>query len=838
MGPLPLRLEDVPERLRALRATAGDPSYAEIARRVTSQRAGQGASAIVARATVYDCFRNGRRRFDIELVIAIVRALAREETTVREWSSALAVLGHRANAAALVSVTDTVPAMTAPFVGRRRELARLVADTGAHWIHAMPGAGKSTLAVHAARTAISSGAVSGVIIADLRGYSAAGPPADAQAVTRAALRLLGENSTVLSASAASRLLRDRLRERQVMLVLDDAASVDQVHRIVPHPSGMSVIVTSRIVPDTTKFAVSELSLFAPYESLALLDAIAGRAAIESDLTSAEALLQLTEHQPLAVSITAARVAARDAWTLAEHLELARARRANLRLDEPVARSLDLTCQLLSEPSQRLLRALAHYPVALLDRQSVDAIAGENVSDIDAALAELEQHSMIVTRASGRLQMHELVRIHAVDLGWELDPSSQRLAAAERLRQSLFDRAWSAHRIRNESRSARGRAPRHPVSPVDFSSDEADAFFNESLDLLLHVALNTTDGTAPGTANHLAETVDDALHRAGRAEDALTLFTAALRSARDRGDAEGELRALVDLGATLTLVGRVAESEGVLANIDSGIAGWATEAPLIHNALGTSLLSQGRFGEARASFDAGIAAASDIGDLWREGLLWNSIALLHLHEGELEECRTALARSIEISKSCGDLGAAARGRVNLAKLLHDLGDNVSAESEARLALTEMESLGYVPGIVVAYSNLSAAVCALDRYEDAAALAESGLTVAREAGMRQSELELLRTLGSARLGAGDIAEARLVFDDARRLADSLGDRLGAAACAEDLGDCARADGDMVEARGLWEQAEASYESAGSAYADGVRVKLAALPSRSHRVQPFAR
>src|SRR5690606_1706279 len=147
---------------------------------------------------------------------------------------------------------------------------------------------------------------------------------------------------------------------------------------------------------------------------------------------------------------------------------------------------------------------------------------------------------------------------------------------------------------------------------------ADAFFAESLDLLLHVALNTSDEMAPGTTNHLAETVDDALHRAGRADDALTLFTAALRSARDRFDAAGELRALVDLGAALTLVGRVTEAEALLANIDSGTEGWAIEAPLIHNALGTSLLSQGRFGEAGATFEAGIAAASDIGDLWREG----------------------------------------------------------------------------------------------------------------------------------------------------------------------------------------------------------------------------
>src|SRR5690606_24904482 len=103
-----------------------------------------------------------------------------------------------------------------------------------------------------------------------------------------------------------------------------------------------------------------------------------------------------------------------------------------------------------------------------------------------------------------------------------------------------------------SRRAVGRAPRTEVNHIPLSQDDADAFFSESLDLLLHVALNTSDEAAPATASHLAETLDDALHRAGRADDALTLFGETLRLARDRGDAEGELRALVDLGATLTL----------------------------------------------------------------------------------------------------------------------------------------------------------------------------------------------------------------------------------------------------------------------------------------------
>lgn len=834
----PSRLEEIPARLRALRAASGDPSYAEIARRISAQRAskdGTGPGAPVSRATVYDCFRDGRKRFDVELLIAIVRALVGEDDSARAWSAALAALAHRASASALVQVSDTLPPISVPFVGRARELAELTRVARPHWIHAMPGAGKTSLALQAARAACVSGAVGGVIFADLRGHSTVGPPADPVAVTRAALRLLGDKSKTLSASAATRLLRERLRATRTLLVLDDAASTVQVAGIIPHPSGLPVIVTSRVVPDEQKFDAVELTSFAPYESLALLDAIAGRATIEADPAAAEALLDLTQHQPLAVSLTAARVAARDTWTLAEHLDVARARRNSLRLDEPVARSLELTYQQLPESAQRLLRAIAVHPVPLLDLESIGTVADASAVDTEAAVDVLVQHSLLSRLPTGRLRMHELVRVYALDRGLEIDPPSARDLAADRLRTSILDRVWSAHRARSRARKAVGRTVRGPVVERELEASAAEAFFEESLDLLLHLALQTSAdtsstgervGEAPATVCLIAETLDDTLHRAGRGDDALTLFREALRTARARGDREGVLRAQVDLGATLTLGGRFSDAEAVLANIDRTAPGWAAEAPLVHNALGTSMLMQGRLDAARREFDAGLLSARDCGDLWREGLLWNNIALSHLHEGQLGEARTALLRSIDISAACGDRAAAARGRVNLAKLMHEMGDSAAAEKEAQAALDEMEHLAYIPGVVVAHTNLAAAVCALGRFGEAASIAERGLEVARQAGMRQSELELLSTYGTAQLGAGELAQAQAAFERARDLADAAGDRLTIAGCDEDLGDVALAVGDADRARQFWHSAAAGYTAVGSPDVAGVEAKLATL------------
>ncbi|MCI2266815.1 tetratricopeptide repeat protein [Sediminivirga luteola] len=814
-----------------MRAEAGEPSYAEIARRVASQRHVDRFDVPISRATVYYCFREGRKRFDTDLVVAIVRALTRDEATVKAWGVALASIGRGAAVASVVHVTDALPQNTAPFVGRARELTRLSRHPAAHWIHAMPGAGKTSLALHAAHAAITSGAAAGVILADLRGHSPVGPPAEPQAVVRAVLRLLGEKSKALSAPAATKLMHDKLRANRRILVLDDAASPEQVHGIMPDPSGASVIVTSRVRPTAGRFHAVELPLFAPYESLALLDAVAGRVAIERERASADALLHLTGHQPLAVSLTAARVAARPDWTLAEHLTFARTRRDSLRLDEPVTRSLDLTYQALPQPAQRLLRAIADHPVGLLDRHGIGAIAQDLLpgsAHVDAALAALEQHSLITRRSTGHVEMHELVRVYAADLGLEHDPGSQRHAASERLRCHVINYAWAAHRIRNQARRSIPRAPRTAVDDIALTQDDAEAFFADSAELLLHIALTVNNDVVPehgpATVNLLAETVGDAFHRAGRTDDAIALHREALRTARARGDSQGELRARVDLGGMLVITGRVTEAETLLSGIDKTSDGWPLEEPLMCNALGPALVAQGRVDQARRVLRKGIAAASDLSDLWREGQLWNSMALLHLRTGNLQQCHEALQRSITLSHRCDDQHGAARGRVNLSKLLHDLGNDADAEAEARQALSEMESLGFAPGIAAAYSNLSAAICALGRFEESAVLAERGLAVAREAANTQAESELLRTLGRSHLGRGHIDDARAVLERSLALAESLGDLSYVAECHEELGNCAHASGDASQAHRLWQQALKGYTTTGSTYAEPVRAKLA--------------
>src|SRR5690554_7436917 len=81
-------LDELARDLQQLRLEAGAISYAELATRIAQLRESRGmshAAAKVARSSVYDVFRPGRKRVNAELVGEIVRALGCGEEEVAAW---------------------------------------------------------------------------------------------------------------------------------------------------------------------------------------------------------------------------------------------------------------------------------------------------------------------------------------------------------------------------------------------------------------------------------------------------------------------------------------------------------------------------------------------------------------------------------------------------------------------------------------------------------------------------------------------------------------------------------------------------------------------------------
>jgi hypothetical protein len=151
------------------------------------------------------------------------------------------------------SVPRQLPPGTGEFAAREAELASLdrallAGDSRAVpmvVVVGTPGVGKTALAVTWAHRAIGK-FPDGVLYADLRGW---GPdrPVAGEEVLPAWLRAFGMDPAAMPDDVASRsaALRTVLANKQVLVVLDNARSAEQVRPLLPGSPSCSVLVTSR-----------------------------------------------------------------------------------------------------------------------------------------------------------------------------------------------------------------------------------------------------------------------------------------------------------------------------------------------------------------------------------------------------------------------------------------------------------------------------------------------------------------------------------------------------------------------------------------------------------------
>lgn len=798
---------ELASQLRDLRAAHGTPSFAEIARRIGQRRLTLGAArheAKVSRHTVYDCFRDERKRVDPPLVMEIVTALGADAAEIQRWESLLEAFQRRASAAAVVSVSNQVPDADGTFVGRESQLEVLTQRTGVYWISGMPGAGKSQLAFEAARALISDEKCARVLVADLRGFSSEGPPADPEAVVSGLLRLLGLSPHQRPATAKARAVKltELLRESDTFLVLDDARNAEQVRAILPEQRGSSIIVTSRISPEGPLAGiVDEIQLepFSGEESFELLRRTVGEERIAKEPAAAQDLAKAAAHLPLAVGLTASRVAARQDWTLSDHLKLVTARQQTLRLNDEVASSFSLTYRELPEDAQTMFRLLAAYPVTMLDEESAIALGKQAVQDPKAALEVLVQHHLLISPRSQRYSMHSLVRLHAADLSLEIDRPAVRDSSREGLVQHLVARAWSAHHGYARSLGHTPREPQGSVSVIEMSPEEAAAFFEDCADLLLYAAHTAADGDL-SPLHHLSESMGTWLIYAGRTDEAEQLHRAALQRAATAISAQ---RARHDVALVLIWTGRYAEAEPLLSTLVAGPARDENDDCRVYNLLGVVKERKGETAAAKEHYLTSIEQGRSIGNLGVVSASLSNLAGLYQGTGDLQRAMDTLQESVELSSELGDEMSSARGKTNMATIQIGLGLPELAERNTREAIESFERLGVRAGIAVSCNNLARSLIEQRRFPEALEWALSGVETTRAEGIRQHELIALMNVSTCQRHLDNGAAASDYAEAAVTLSDEINDPKECGRARNLLALCRKDMGELDEARRLWEE-----------------------------------
>ncbi|MEV0457808.1 AfsR/SARP family transcriptional regulator, partial [Catellatospora methionotrophica] len=215
------------------------------------------------------------------------------------------------------------------FVGRAAELSLLdaVADNAGATsssvdivtVSGMAGVGKTTLALHWAHRVIAR-FPDGQLYVNLRGYADADALSPADALV-AFLEALGVPTGRIPGSTDARtgLYRSLLASRRMLLVLDNARDAEQVRPLLPGAGRCVVVVTSR--DQLTSLVAAEgarpltLDVLTATESMSLLRRRLGADRLAAEPAATAEMIEATGRLPLALSMVAARVAAKPTFPL-------------------------------------------------------------------------------------------------------------------------------------------------------------------------------------------------------------------------------------------------------------------------------------------------------------------------------------------------------------------------------------------------------------------------------------------------------------------------------------------------------------------------------------------
>lgn len=751
-------LADFIERLRLLRAHAGSPSFRVLAKRVGPLLK---PPQDVTHSTVSDAFDPTRRRLNLELVAAIVQALGVPEAQVPRWRAAC-VAAHAARRptgpAGTAGVFRQLPAELATFTGRRDELAELMglvapvglAGDGAaaprtvvvSAIEGMAGVGKTQLVIRAAHELVRAGRFADVqLYVNLRGFDADAAPADPADVLDSFLRQLEVPARRIPAERDERaaMFRDRIAGRDALVVLDNADDEAQVADLIPADPRCLVLVTSRrSLAGLDGARQLRLDVFPLVDALELLARVVGDERVAAEPEAAVEVAELCGLLPLAVSLAAARLRSRPAWSLARlarHLRESGldAVRAGSRELRPV---FDLSYRELPEAAARAFRLVGLHPGRGFTTGAVAALTGTSLGAARGALEALVDENLVEQRTADRYDLHDLLHAYAVERAESDESAPERAEALARLL------SWYQHTAENVSRAVESRRlleqlpprPGEPEPPRFDSALEAMAWYDAERENLSAVLLSAADAGWHELTLRLPVTLLGCYQMRKDWARWRSAYETGLAAARRIGDRTAQNRLL--------------------------------------NGLGLALYDVQEYSEAVEAYSEALAVAEELGDRQQVASILGNIAGCWSRLGDYETSERMHRRGLELFREIGNPQNLASSLTNLGNMLHEaerLEESHEAQTGALAAAREAGNRRYEA--IIAFNR--AEVCMdLGRPAEAEEDYRLALTAAQEAGDRPVEAEALRSLARPLRALSRPREARVTLRAALAVFEALG------------------------------------------------------------------
>ncbi|ADD43050.1 NB-ARC domain protein [Stackebrandtia nassauensis DSM 44728] len=742
-----LNLDDLAGLLRQLRASAGNPSFREIQRRVRVARKQNHPllDAVPSLSTVYAYFRNGRTRVDPEVVVAIAAALGATDEDIQTIRQLCQAVLDRFNRTRIVSTKGDIPAPTDTFVGRgveRRRIAQLANESRDQAtvivIEGMAGIGKSELALRAAQDLAEAARGARVrLYVNLRGYDPHEPPADPDAVVRGFLSHLGmPNFKIEALNAATRAARYRelLNARDAVVVLDNAFDAEQVrHLLAPSAGTVFLVTTRRRLTDLDSAHRMQLDLLPVNDALTLLNRYDPADRVDSAPQSAAQLVELCRRLPLELVAVGRQLSGKPEWELSDHVE----RLKRIPPSEVSRPALAVSYASLRPDEQRVFRQLSIHPGREFTMDTVVALTDLGREATESALRRLSDEHLLSQKEPGRYDFHDSIREYARWLADSDEPVSRQRAAIERLLVYYLDRL------------------------AGFSDVDVTWFVAERANMLscLHI------GTHDEYRVKLASVMHRQLRLLGHYATARLCSNQLLRLAYRGGDRSVKADALAGLAEIDRLTGD-------------------------HDAAAELL-------------DEVLTIRTELGD--RKGQADTIRGLAQTIVGrDFDTASQRYRRALDIHREIGNRVGEAENLWGLLEIDLNVGDFSSAESCARQVIGICEDLGSQLGWAYGLSGLAAALTGQRDLDGAIDNFQRAWRICERIGNRRGMAYILRGWALATVAAGDTGTASEQLHRALSICTDIGDRLGQAESYCGLGDICLAESDLAQAVEHYEHA----------------------------------
>lgn len=648
-----------------------------------------------------------------------------------------------------------LPHDIAAFVGRRAELAQLDALLPAtntrravviSAVDGTAGVGKTALAVHWAHR-VKSHFPDGNLYVDLRGYGS-GAPASSERVLDGFLATLDvpADRIPVELDAKAALFRSLLDGRSLLIVLDNAASPQQVRHLLPASPGCLVVVTSRrmlgglVARDHARRVC--LDVLPQAEAIALLAQFVGTARTAAEPEAARELALLCACLPIALCVAGERAAAAPATKLKDLVEDLTDRRRRLDLldadgdpETAVRAVFSWSYHTLSAAAARLFRLLGLHPGPHVSTEAAASLAALAPAAARPLLDELHHAHLIVDIEAVRYAFHDLLRAYAAEQAHHIDTEAQRRATTWRMLDHYLHSAFNADRRLDPARDPITLlAPAPGVTPSSPATEEqALAWFANEHASLLAVIEHAAENDRHTHTWQLAWAVGGFLDRRGHWSDLAATQSAALAGAAELSDLDAMARA--------------------------------------HRYLARACHHLRRYDEARSHLQDALDLHSDLGDPLGQAHTHRNLGHLLVKQERIAEGARHLQLAFELYRGAGHQRGQADALNGIAWCHAELGDYEPAVDCCRAALALLQSLGDHQLHAATWDTLGYTHHRQGLHEDAIAAYQSAFALYCDSGDRFLTADTLVHLGDSQHAAGHSGPARRSWQQALTILTDL-------------------------------------------------------------------